>query len=148
LIQETIRESIPDSDSISMEVVLSNLLSGVMQCWILCAPNQAHVVRAMAITSLIDDPVSGTRDCLMFAALAFVPVSDAVWMRAHSDIMQFAISNNCDRLTTFTKDKRILDILSTLNYNTEYRFCSLELKGESNEDHNAGGHQDRRLEDS
>jgi len=129
LIQEVIRDSVPDHACLRNEVILGNLLNGRMQCWMLCAPLQATVVRALALTALIEDPSSGTKDCLMYAASAFVPVTDAVWKAAQEDLVVFARANGCDQITCFTKDKRILGLLDGMGYNTEYRFCSLELKG-------------------
>lgn len=128
LILETIEASVPDSGLLSKETIQRNLLTGTMQAWLLCAPGQARVVRAMAVSSLIDDPVSGTRDCLIYAAEAFVPVTDAVWMQCHKDLGVFARANRCARITTFTKDKRILNLVEEMGYNTEYRFCSLDLE--------------------
>ena len=127
-IKQAFDASLPDPSVANKQKLLESILVDRLQVWVICRGLDAVKIRGIVVTVLIEDSASGIKDCLVYAAHTFRPVSDSGWKAIDRALCAFAEANHCDRITTITKEPRVLELMEEYGYDTSYHFVQKELR--------------------
>ena len=126
-IKEAMDASLPSSVAINKANLLASILDDRVQIWLICSTGSSGKLRGILSTVILDDPNSGTRDCLVFMAHTFLPVSVEGWGDIDRALIKFAQGNRCDRITTISDEPRVIKLMEYFGYDTSYRFIQKEV---------------------
>ncbi len=100
-----------------MNSILASLLSGKMHCWVVTEYNKDNditILYALATTEITIDPVSYTKNLLIFSLYAFQPVPFKLWEDGFDTLSKFAKVHECDNILAFTDIPRIEEIVKKI----------------------------------
>lgn len=117
-----------DASEEKMATVLEGLLSGSVQAWILFEmENGKERIYAMAITSFVYEPVTLTKNLVIYNLYGYEFVPPRLWTEGVKGLKKFAKAKGCYTLIAYSKVPRILTIVEELGGDTSMRVINLEI---------------------
>lgn len=105
-------ESMPptvDKDKYDLNVVLSSLLSGKSQCWILYEKTaEGRRFEGVVITQIIYDNLADQRNLLIYSMYGD-NVSEKSWRHGLVALAKWGLSKGCNALVAYTDNKVIIN---------------------------------------
>lgn len=88
--------------------VLNHLMRGRAVCWI---NEKAKNVTTVVITSITKEPLSQTRNLLIYAAHAFMKCSSDEYLEMAGDIGKYAKAEGCDHVLVYSSNDKLTKLL-------------------------------------
>jgi len=140
-IRGAIERSFPPSIEVTEEVLVNTqmaLTSGQAQAWILYASESQDTsnIRAIAITTIVFDPVSGVSDLLLYG-LAGNFMKDSsngylqLWMEGLEGLKKYARKNGCRHITFFTRKANATRLAQQVGADVENIYGYIGVSNES-----------------
>lgn len=112
------------------EHLVNNMLTGILRrqydCWVLQVERQGETKQAAsAITCVRVDPVSGSRSLLIYSLAARIPVRPEEWKEAFRLLRHVARSARCHRITGYTANQSVMQIVDSVGGNTDMRVIEI-----------------------
>lgn len=89
--------------------ILVSLLSGIMDCWV-SFDTETKTILGTVTTVIASDPISGTRDLLIYTVHGFGSLQERHWQEGFVTIRKWARANNCSRITAYTDNPEIVTL--------------------------------------
>lgn len=130
LIQQAVEVSVPPGtlSEDNEKYLLEKLFTGDCQAWIIPGNLKGDVVKALMVTTVFEDDLTHTKDLLVFALQSFRLISEEDWIEVAGDLDKVAKSWKCDRIVTYSKIGRVIDIMEKAGYDSSYRFLTKEVR--------------------
>jgi hypothetical protein len=107
-----------------------SLLMGESDCWIQHKIVEgATKILGMAVTRIMTDDNSGTKNLLIYCLYNYRPMEDEDWGENFYIIKKYGKAKGCHRLIAYSNEKRLIYITRKLGGSTEYTFLSLPIGG-------------------
>ena len=104
-----------------LQYILSQLLSGKMQCWIGfkgTAKERAFI--GFLITRIAVEPAIGERVLCLDHIYAFQGVPEELFLQGFSVLEEYAKKNDCKTITGMTDNDRVLKLASRMKFESRY----------------------------
>lgn len=113
-----------------MSNILHALMSGSMTGWLIGGVTEdGPTIFMHAITQVVEDFVTETKNLLIFSVYAFQLVPREVWQKGLSAMRQVARVEGCESIIAFTVKERVEEI--ALNFgSSEWTFLRFDVKGD------------------
>ena len=105
--------------------VLSAMLAGEMQCWLL-KDDEDDEVLALASTCFFYDP-SGRKSLFIYTLLGYKPVSIKLWTEAFETLSKWAGFRGCDSVMAHTQNAKIIRLVNHLGGKAEDTLVYLDV---------------------
>jgi len=110
--------------SINSNDLLTSLISGAMQCWVIMEGEKVHAVGTTAATK---DPHTGQKSLLIYSAAGTHFVTDEMWVSAFTVLHDYAKSCGCSSIFAYTSVSRLINIASKLGFDVDTHVISTEV---------------------
>lgn len=131
ILREGIKGSIPPQVETNGEDIPNNILHALLEekmyCWVL---SEGNTVFAIVTTAFTYDEYSGVKNLLIYNVYGYRNVPQSLWKEAFQAVSKFAESKNCNTITAFTENKRVVQLVNQLGGDTETTFVKLNLNKE------------------
>lgn len=107
-----------------MNNVLSNILNGELQCWVLYRGEETVGVGTFEV--LFDVP-TGIKSLLIYSLYTYVPFSYDLWSLLLVRLRKHAKELGCRRIVGYTNVDRVVDLVNVLGGRSDFRFIWLEV---------------------
>lgn len=131
VIKTSIRNALPphimDTDE-AMNNILQSCMIGAMQVWVLHEQSGNGVgptVHAIGTTTMISDPISGSRSLLLYSLYAPGGISSDLWMDAYKGISKYAKSIGCKSVLAYSNVDAALALAKRLGGDTSYHLITM-----------------------
>lgn len=115
------------NDTQSMLHIQEELLNGLLDCWI-CAEDVKMVnVYGIATTKFIADPVSRTKNMLVYTVNTVSVHPRDLWQLCRDKFSAYAKSYGCSNILAYSNNPTMLDIAERLGADTSYRLVMFTL---------------------
>lgn len=121
----SVERSMPNGLNGKTQKVLSRLLSGDMQCWILF--DSGGGVKAQVITCIVEDVSGRGRELLIYSIWGYEKVPRELWEKGLETIRKFAGSRGCERITAYTNVPQVIQLANSFGADTSWRLIVLEV---------------------
>lgn len=110
--------------------VLNNMLIGILRrnydCWVVKVRRDGKWRQvAGAITSIRVEPMSGLRSMLIYSLFSQSPLEDEEWEQAFSLLAKVARKGNCAKVTAYSRNPSVLEMVERLGGDTQMRYIEL-----------------------
>ncbi len=114
-LSKAIRISLPpnavESDD-GMNNILEACLGGQMRVWTLMS--ESKKVYAVVVTMFSMEPMSKTKNLLIYALYGFTKITDELWKSGLQTLRSYAKANGCSRIIGYTDTDRIVELTKSL----------------------------------
>lgn len=105
--------------------LLHALLSSKAQCFVRI--NEDRELLAICITKIIGDEITGEKSIFMECLYSFESASIDTWRQDKEIIMKFAKKEKCSKITAYSSNPRLFDIVEKLGFSERYRCFIMEV---------------------
>ena len=105
--------------------LLAALLSDSAQCFV--RTDDAKQLLALMITRLIGDEVTGKRTLFIECLYSFQRVLDKEWDEDIVVVKEFAKTNKCNYISTYSQIPRVYEIVEKLGFKERFRCFYMEV---------------------
>lgn len=117
-----------DASEEKMKVILEGLLSGSVQAWVLFEmEDMKEKIYAMAITSFVYEPVTLTKNLVIYNLYGYTFVPPRLWLEGIKTLRKYAKAEKCHNIIAYSKIPRVLEIVKELGGDTSMHVISLEI---------------------
>ena len=114
------------------EILMTNMLQGILNrshdCWLLQVEREDKLRQAAGmVTTVRLDPLTGHRTLFIYSLFARIPISDEEWGDAFDKLRAVAKQHKCIRVSAFSKNPSVIDLVNKLGGSTEMRVVELEV---------------------
>jgi hypothetical protein len=110
----------------AMNGILQNLLTGILQCWVLFDTDGQHF-KAFLITDISTDHFSNQRFLHLYVLYGIRPLDEAEWLQSIEVLTAFAQSNNCQVITGYTNNDALCDKLAQYGFSKDFSMVTKRL---------------------
>ena len=108
--------------------ILSTLMTGEMQCWVVFRREEGQVkVIGFVLTTVSSDYCSKTRNLLLYTICTFEKTHGQDWLEGLDALKKFAKKMNCSRITAFTKQENLMKLAEGVGGDASYHFISVPI---------------------
>lgn len=112
-----------------MNRILSAALADKVDVWAIYHYDEEKVVfEGVALTKVLYDDVSGTRNLLLYCLYGYNELSKESWNTGLKALATYAKEKKCSFITAYTEFEGIKAIASKLGADTKYTFISFDVK--------------------
>jgi len=105
--------------------LLQSLLSSKAQCFVRL--DNERQLMALTITRIMNDEVTGEKSLFINCLYSFKRVLDEQWKEEFEILKRFAEKQGCVKITTYSSNKRVFEIVSLLGFTERYRCFIMEV---------------------
>ena len=133
LIMECVLASLPPdivNDEAAQANILGGLLDGRLQVWGITGQTASGKLAPLGVgtTEIVTDKWSGAKKLLIFSLFApFDVIPPAEYKNLFDTLAVYAKAQGCAKIELFTRNDAILRRARSLNFDTENRYCSVEI---------------------
>lgn len=118
--------SIPNHDKeLYLNNLLASLLNDTAQCFI--RYNDEKELLAIAITRFIQDEITGEKTLFINCLYSFKGVDNEEWEHDFGLIKDFAKSSGCKKITTYSNNPRVFEIVKLTGFAERFRCFLLDV---------------------
>jgi hypothetical protein len=107
-----------------MNNVLSNLLDGGLECWLLYKGEEPVIV---ATFEIVEDYPSKVKSLLIYSIYSYVHIPLDLWVNLFGRIREYARSKDCRRIVAYSNVERVINLIGALGGETNWKFLWLEV---------------------
>lgn len=96
-----------------MAIILNRILKGDVQVWVV-ADDRSEAVRAAAVTTILEDGATETRNLLIYSLYGYSLVPQELWVEGLEGLKKFAKAKGCYKIVAYTKVPRVVEIARSL----------------------------------
>jgi len=114
---------------VTLNNIFESFLSDRAQVWTVWKWNGdgKPEVHAMATTYIQVDPISGTKNLLIYSLSGYKFVTEELWMEGIEGIKRFAQEKKCAKILAYSSVPRILQVANSLGGNTGMTYIEWEV---------------------
>ena len=131
VIKYAIEESAPPIAVVNPNMlnnILMSILSNKTQCWVSYRrENEKLIFEAVALTKILYDDVSDTRNLLIYCIYGYENTVEESWMSGFLAIAKFAKSQNCHQIIAYSNIPYIVQKAKKYGANTDFTFIALDI---------------------
>jgi hypothetical protein len=111
-----------------MNRILTALLTDKAICWASYKREKTVKFEGIAVTRILYDDVSNTRNLLIYAVYGYETVDRQTWLEGITALAKYASSKRCDAIIAYTDLPHIVEIVRDLGGDTATTFLSFNVK--------------------
>jgi hypothetical protein len=104
--------------------VVKALMVGDATCWI---NEQNNTITTVVVTTLLEEPISKTRNLLIYCAHMFMKVKSEQYIEMATDIGNYAKSLKCSKVIAYCSNEKLTEILKNSGANTVFTLVVFPL---------------------
>lgn len=108
-----------------MNRILTRLMDGTMQCWIVTEGEERRLKMVMTTTIVMDYP-SGQKDLLVYSIFAYERTDN--WISYFKPLSRWAAKHKCKRVTAFSNNPHVLRAIEELGGAAQYRYITVPIQ--------------------
>ena len=111
----------------SLNRILTELLEGRMQCWILSKQTEATKPLAVCITAITDDAILMTKSLYVFSLYGLSNINITAYNTMYDTLVSFGKGQGCTRLTFYTSSRSIITKAREAGFEVINTFLAKEI---------------------
>jgi hypothetical protein len=127
-INQAILVSLPPTSDERSEFISHNiyksLMSGKMECWILVNKGETYL---LATGYVIKEDITGDTTFVVYSLYGYKPIKSNIWFLLIDEIKKRAKALGCSKIIAYSSLDRVVQLVKTLGWNTEFSFLFLKL---------------------
>lgn len=111
--------------------ILTSLLSGAMECWMLYEKdeeNETIILYSISLTTVYTDECTGNRALNLFAHLVYRDIPPNMWQEIFEAVKKYAKSRKCHSLVSATDRPELVHLASEFGIDTSFTLLYLPLE--------------------
>lgn len=128
---ECIASALPPHEIADVDMLLriqSQLLTGVLECWIAASDNRGREIYGVMTTKIMIDGITGTRNLLIFSVTTVDKHPAGMWKEALDVINRYACTHKCSNILAYSVNERMVEIAEAIGANTQTRLIYFPVK--------------------
>ena len=112
----------------SMSFILSSLLSGRMDCWII-VDEKDKTIYAVGTTMNTIDPATQTKSILIYSLYGIRPVPPSLWKSSYRDFLEYVKKKGFHKICAYTSNDAVLRHAKMLGFDLSQTFIVADVEG-------------------
>jgi hypothetical protein len=104
--------------------VVRSLMIGDATCWI---HEQGNTITTIVVTTLLEEPISKTRNLLIYCAHIFLKLKSEQYIEMSIDLGNYAKSLKCTKVIAYCSNDKLTEILKKSGANTLFTLVVFPL---------------------
>ena len=129
-IKECINSSLPPlvkDNSESMLKIQENLLIGTLECWIASESGDISKIYAVATTCFVIDPISESKNLLVYTLATVNPHSQELWTKAKDILSLYGKSKGASNIIAYSNIREVESIISRLGGDCSWKLLHIPI---------------------